>query len=114
MTKTWVVAVREFHEVVRTKAFLIGSILMPLMILGFVFGAERIASFADQEEQPPRVAPAQSQERYREPREDQCADEVTQGTEGLVETGERVDLHRRGLYGARRNSLRAAASLVQR
>ena len=55
MSKIFVVARREFFEVVKTKAFLIGSVFMPLLILGFMFGAEKIAKLAEREQMPTRA-----------------------------------------------------------
>lgn len=54
MDKIVTIAVREFLETVRTKTFLITVVLMPLLIMGFVFGAERVGRLTQQEKMPPR------------------------------------------------------------
>jgi ABC-2 type transport system permease protein len=44
MHKVTTVAIREFVETVRTKAFLISSVIIPLVMIGIIFGSERFAS----------------------------------------------------------------------
>jgi ABC-2 type transport system permease protein len=54
MNKIITVGTREFVETVRTKAFLIGVILLPGLILAFVFGAQWFQKLAESTEVPPR------------------------------------------------------------
>jgi ABC-2 type transport system permease protein len=54
MNKIVAVAIREFLETVRTRAFLFGVIIMPLLITGFIFGGERLTRVAERETLPPR------------------------------------------------------------
>lgn len=55
MNKVWVVAVREFIETVKTKTFLFSSVLMPLLIVGMVFGTDKISEMAEKEKAPVRT-----------------------------------------------------------
>jgi len=55
MDKVLVVAVREFIETVKTKAFLIGSLLMPMLILALTYGSAWLAKTAEREKLPPRT-----------------------------------------------------------
>lgn len=50
MNKIVVVATREFLETVKTKTFILSSVLVPLLILGAVYGTERIARASAQEQ----------------------------------------------------------------
>jgi ABC-2 type transport system permease protein len=52
MGKIITVAVREFIETVKTKTFFITSVILPLILLGLIFGSQGIAKFAEQEEVP--------------------------------------------------------------
>ncbi|MGD8453263.1 MAG: ABC transporter permease [Phycisphaerae bacterium] len=54
MDKVLTVAIREFLETVRTKAFFITVVLMPLLVLGFMFGADWIGKLTEDEQVPPR------------------------------------------------------------
>ncbi|MFQ5805195.1 MAG: ABC transporter permease [Phycisphaerae bacterium] len=54
MSKIVTVAVREFTETVKTKTFLLSSILLPLLMIGLIFGSQRIAKMAEKEEVPTR------------------------------------------------------------
>ncbi|MFO0837988.1 MAG: ABC transporter permease [Phycisphaerae bacterium] len=53
MNKILTIAQRELLETVKTRAFFFGVIFMPGLILAFVFGAEKLGKFA-QEDVPPR------------------------------------------------------------
>src|SRR5271154_1382758 len=44
MHNIWLIARREYLERIRTKAFLIATILIPLLMGGFVFGSGYLAS----------------------------------------------------------------------
>src|SRR5580692_8375236 len=44
MHNIWLIARREYLERVRTKAFLVATILIPLLMGGFVFGSGYLAS----------------------------------------------------------------------
>lgn len=52
MNKIVTVAAREFVETVKTRTFLFSSLAMPLLILGMVFGTEKISELADEEQMP--------------------------------------------------------------
>jgi ABC-2 type transport system permease protein len=54
IARTLVIAGREFMETVKTRAFLLGVVLMPLLILGVVFGTRSVAELAEREALPPR------------------------------------------------------------
>jgi ABC-2 type transport system permease protein len=54
MGKVATIAIREFLETIRTKMFIISVVLMPLLILGFVFGAQWIAHFTERQTIPLR------------------------------------------------------------
>lgn len=54
MTRVVTVALREFVETVKTRAFFIGVILMPVLVMGVVFGTRRIADFAGAQPIAPR------------------------------------------------------------
>jgi ABC-2 type transport system permease protein len=47
MHSIWLIAKREYLERIRTKAFLLATILIPLMMGGFVFGSGYLASRAE-------------------------------------------------------------------
>ena len=49
MRKLITVAIREFIETVKTKTFFITSILLPLIMLGLIFGSQGIAEIAEKE-----------------------------------------------------------------
>ncbi len=53
MNKILSVALREFAETVKTRAFFLGVVIMPALILLVVYGAEKLGDYA-QEELPPR------------------------------------------------------------
>jgi len=55
MNKVFIVALREFVETVRTKTFIFSSVVMPLLVIGLIYGGERIAKMAEREKQPPRT-----------------------------------------------------------
>ena len=44
MHNTWLIAKREYFERIRTKAFLVATILIPLLMGSFVFGADYLSS----------------------------------------------------------------------
>lgn len=54
MNKILTVAVREYVETVKTKTFLLSSILLPMLMIGLIFGSQWIARAAEQEELPTR------------------------------------------------------------
>ncbi|MCC6360156.1 MAG: ABC transporter permease [Phycisphaerales bacterium] len=54
MNKIWTVAWREFIETVKTRAFFIGVILMPGLIVGAIYGANMMEEFARKEQTPLR------------------------------------------------------------
>jgi len=47
MDKVVTVAVREFLEMIRTKAFIISVIIMPALLMAFIFGAQWIAQVTE-------------------------------------------------------------------
>lgn len=55
MGRIWVVATREFVETVKTRAFLFGAVLMPLIISGLMFGMRTFNSLMDDERLPMRT-----------------------------------------------------------
>lgn len=55
MSKILTVAVREFIETVKTKAFFIGALVVPGVLLAFIFASENIREVVMQEEIPARV-----------------------------------------------------------
>lgn len=54
MSKILTIAAREFLETVRTRAFFLTVVVMPLIIMLAMFGADRIGKFAEQEQLPVR------------------------------------------------------------
>lgn len=54
VNKILTVALREFNETVRTRAFVFGVIFMPLLIVAVVYGSERLTKLAEREKLPPR------------------------------------------------------------
>lgn len=54
MNKIYVIAVREFLETVKTRAFFIGVILMPAFIVGAIFLSQRITQAGGKEQAPLR------------------------------------------------------------
>ena len=54
MNKVMIVAAREFVETVRTRAFMLSSVFLPLVIVGLIFGAEKLQAYTEQSEIPPR------------------------------------------------------------
>jgi len=54
MKKILTVATREFLDTVRTKMFIISSVLLPVLMLGMIFGAEKLEEIMDTEEIPDR------------------------------------------------------------
>lgn len=54
MQKIWIIALREFVETVKTRAFIIGAVCMPLVMIGVVYAAERFADTASRDDLPPR------------------------------------------------------------
>ncbi len=54
MNRIVVVAAREFVETVKTRAFFFGAIMMPMLILGLVFGMEKFKGLTEHETIPPR------------------------------------------------------------
>ena len=54
MGKIVTIAVREFLDTVRTKAFVISVVLMPLLVMGFMFGAQWIGRLTERERVPMR------------------------------------------------------------
>jgi ABC-2 type transport system permease protein len=55
MDKIFTIAVREFLETVKTKMFFVTSVLLPLLMLGLIFGSQGIAEIAEKEAQPTKV-----------------------------------------------------------
>lgn len=56
MGKVLIVAAREFLETVRTKAFLLGSVFLPLIFAGIVLGTDKLQdAFAEDEKTPART-----------------------------------------------------------
>lgn len=55
MTKVLVIASREFWEMVKTKMFIISTVLMPVLIVATLFGTEAISNMADKEVVPVRT-----------------------------------------------------------
>jgi ABC-2 type transport system permease protein len=47
MRKTWIIAVREYSAAVRTKAFIIGLLIMPLMMGGSILVQQLLKGFRD-------------------------------------------------------------------
>ncbi len=54
MNRVLIVAVREFLEVVKTRTFLVSTLLLPGLILGATFGATKLAEWSESQPQPPR------------------------------------------------------------
>ena len=54
MNKIYTVAIREFIETIKTKAFLIGSVFVPMLMLGLIFGSSKIAEMSEKTEVPTR------------------------------------------------------------
>lgn len=54
MQKTMLVAWREFLETVRTKAFVLGAIAMPILMIGLIFATDKIMKVGKKEKQPLR------------------------------------------------------------
>jgi ABC-2 type transport system permease protein len=54
MNKIPIVAAREFIETIKTKTFFITSVLLPLIMLGLIFGSQGIAKVAEKEQVPTR------------------------------------------------------------
>jgi ABC-2 type transport system permease protein len=54
MTKLMLVAVREFLETVKTKAFLFGAVIFPLLMIGLVFMMEKIMKASAKQDAPLR------------------------------------------------------------
>ena len=54
MGKVVTIALREFLDTVRTRAFILTSVLMPLVIMGFVFAAQSFSDMAEGEKLPLR------------------------------------------------------------
>jgi ABC-2 type transport system permease protein len=54
MGKIYTIAAREFIETVRTKTFLLTTVLLPLVIIGLVFGAEWVHGLSEQTTLAPR------------------------------------------------------------
>ena len=54
MNKIFVVAAREFLEVVKTGTFIFSSVFMPLLIVGMVYATQWFSELAKDEEQPVR------------------------------------------------------------
>ena len=52
MNKIFTVAAREFIETVKTKTFFISCVVLPMLMLGMIFGTEWIAETAGQETMP--------------------------------------------------------------
>jgi ABC-type Na+ efflux pump permease subunit len=51
MRKTWVIAWREFNATVRTKAFVVGIVLMPILMSGGVVVSILTEKFEDRSSQ---------------------------------------------------------------
>jgi ABC-2 type transport system permease protein len=54
MDKIVTVAIREFVETVRSKAFIIGAVFMPVLMVGLIFGVQKIARRMEVESLPER------------------------------------------------------------
>ena len=54
MDKLVIVGVREFVETVKTRAFLITAVIMPGVIIGLIFGAQRLMEMVSDEPAPVR------------------------------------------------------------
>lgn len=54
MSRIVTVAVREFVETVKTRAFLISVVFMPMLLLTIVLGSQRLSSVFEDSRQPPR------------------------------------------------------------
>ena len=54
MRRVITVGVREFIETVKTKAFFFSAILMPILVVGMVFGMERFSDLTKAETIPTR------------------------------------------------------------
>lgn len=55
MNRIVTVGVREFVETVKTKAFFFSAILMPMLVVGMVFGMQRFTSLTESETLPTRT-----------------------------------------------------------
>ena len=55
MNRVVTVAVREFVETVKTKAFFFSAILMPILVVGMVFGMQRFTNLTESETIPTRT-----------------------------------------------------------
>ena len=55
MSRIWTVAGREFIETVKTKAFFISTVLVPMVIVLLTLGSKRIAEATEKEAVPTRV-----------------------------------------------------------
>ncbi len=55
MRKVLIIALREFLDTVRTKAFFLSVVIVPGLIILLTFGAERIAKMTEREAQPLRT-----------------------------------------------------------
>lgn len=55
MNKVLLVAVREYLQTVRTRAFIIGAVIMPMLIIGMMFAADMINDAAEKETKPLRT-----------------------------------------------------------
>lgn len=54
MNKIMIVAGREFYETVKSKMFIISSLLVPVLIMGTTFASKYLIEAAEKEEQPDR------------------------------------------------------------
>lgn len=54
MQKIVTVAVREFLETVKTKAFLLGAVIFPMFMAAMIFGTEKLARVGEKESLPTR------------------------------------------------------------
>lgn len=54
MNKTIIVAIREFLEVVKTRAFFISVVIVPLVVVALIFGGQSVGKILEGQEQPPR------------------------------------------------------------
>ncbi len=52
MKRVLIVATREFLEVVKTRTFLVSTLLLPGLILGATFGATKLAEWSESQPQP--------------------------------------------------------------
>lgn len=55
MHKALIVALREFLETVRTKAFVIGAVIMPMLMVVLMMGMEKFMKLTEREEIPQRT-----------------------------------------------------------